>query len=129
MRRAPLPPILTFEVLGGDRSLHLSASLLVILPPNPPKLTRLIKSGFTNNDTDRKYTTQTHLPPRSFSWSRPSALDESYYVDSGADVDLEAQVPDIEGATYLGCFEDKRMERTMKIAYINNDDMTNEVKD
>lgn len=36
-------------------------------------------------------------------------------------------VPDIEGASYLGCFEDMRGERTMKIAYVNNDDMTNEV--
>lgn len=36
-------------------------------------------------------------------------------------------VPEIEGATYLGCFEDVRMERTMTFAYVNNDDLTNEV--
>lgn len=61
---------------------------------------------------------------------RPSTIpgvEESYYVPYEEDTEMDPEVPDIEGATYLGCFEDMRGERTMKIAYINDDDMTNEV--
>ncbi|CAM9871033.1 unnamed protein product [Scytosiphon promiscuus] len=55
-----------------------------------------------------------------------TGLDDTYYSTYSADTELDAQVPTIEGATYLGCFEDVRGERTMNIAYINNEDMTNE---
>lgn len=40
----------------------------------------------------------------------------------------DALVPDIDGATYLGCFEDVRGSRTMEFAFVNGDDMTNEVR-
>lgn len=36
--------------------------------------------------------------------------------------------PEIEGATYLGCFRDMRYERTLDLAYINNENMTNQVR-
>lgn len=41
--------------------------------------------------------------------------------------EMSDAVPDIEGATYLGCYEDMRYERTMDFAYVNDDDLTNGV--
>ena len=38
-----------------------------------------------------------------------------------------AVVPDIDGATYLGCFADERGSRTGEIGFVNPDDLTNEV--
>lgn len=42
-------------------------------------------------------------------------------------VEAVPEPPQIEGATYLGCFQDMRMERTLEMGYVNNEDMTNQV--
>jgi len=43
------------------------------------------------------------------------------------DIDTEPEFPELEGAVYLGCFQDMRKERTMKFAFANAKDLTNEV--
>lgn len=43
-------------------------------------------------------------------------------------IEVVPEPPQIEGATYLGCFQDMRYERTLEVGYIDNDDMTNQVR-
>lgn len=38
-----------------------------------------------------------------------------------------ALVPDIDGATYLGCFRDERGARTGEFGYVDGDGLTNQV--
>lgn len=54
--------------------------------------------------------------------------DEVEAADEEAETDAEPDFPEVTDATYLGCFQDMRGDRTMSFAYVNNDDLTNEVR-